>query len=158
MIYLRRAEFGGVDVSAIAVHTPHGRARMLLLDLGSSHGPSAAGCARRACPPFIAYLCYLNSFPRNRDGLRSYDLSMIQDVDVSRLALLPGPITSLARPPTRSAWSADAGDSAATLSRSSQTCAVRRFVPQCEPCRAAAGQLPGGKACGSRNLRKTAIL
>jgi 2-oxoglutarate/2-oxoacid ferredoxin oxidoreductase subunit alpha len=92
MVRLRQSKVDNVDVPALEVEDPGGRARVLVLGWGSTYGPIGAACRalrKRGQRIAQAHLRHLNPFPANLgEVLRSYDRVVVPEMNLGQLAML----------------------------------------------------------------------
>ncbi|MDO5066621.1 MAG: 2-oxoacid:acceptor oxidoreductase subunit alpha [Propionibacteriaceae bacterium] len=94
MVRTRAAKVEGIvaDIADLEVHDPSGRARVLVLGWGSTHGPITAAARRvrlRGSEVATAHLRHLNPMPANLgEVLRSYDQVIVPEMNLGQLAFL----------------------------------------------------------------------
>jgi 2-oxoglutarate ferredoxin oxidoreductase subunit alpha len=92
MVRLRQSKVDGIEVPALEVEDPSGRARVLALGWGSTYGPIGAACRtlrKRGQRIAQAHLKYLNPFPANLgEVLRRYERVIVPEMNLGQLAML----------------------------------------------------------------------
>jgi 2-oxoglutarate/2-oxoacid ferredoxin oxidoreductase subunit alpha len=92
MVRLRQSKVDGIEVPALEVDDPGGRASVLVLGWGSTYGPIGAACRvlrKRGRRIAQAHLRHLNPFPANLGAvLRRYDRVIVPEMNLGQLAML----------------------------------------------------------------------
>jgi 2-oxoglutarate ferredoxin oxidoreductase subunit alpha len=92
MVRLRQSKVDGIEVPALTVDDPSGRARVLALGWGSTYGPIGAACRvlrRRGQRVAQAHLRHLNPFPANLgEVLARYDRVIVPEMNLGQLAMV----------------------------------------------------------------------
>ncbi|HEX6357875.1 2-oxoacid:acceptor oxidoreductase subunit alpha [Actinophytocola sp.] len=92
MVRLRQSKVDGIEVPALDVEDPSGRADVLVLGWGSTYGPIGAACRalrKRGRSIAQAHLRHLNPFPANLGAvLARYDRVIVPEMNMGQLAML----------------------------------------------------------------------